>query len=385
MTIRRILRPLTRRTSTIVLSGGLLKSIGADGSGPGHAPALPMRRTVVIRPLSLLAGLALLAVGCGSVAPATTTTPNETASAIGDDPAAVEIGPLLDPGSRDLLAAIDPAESILASLTIRAPEPVAAAAEESRADRPGRRERHPRRRGPPGARCSSSSPTSIPSRWASARTASVDRWLPAERPVVQVPVPGASATSPSRWLRTCRGWTCRRSGACRCCARSRRRSRRSTDDPMPAWMSAATAIRRRWERSARSTPRRSRRARARARTIDPRRATPPPAGAASSWTGPSSCGPSHGRSSGRPNGRPATIRLRRRRWVPTTRCCGARWDPLKPGRIGLYYSRPCAEGAASPDREVAATGDCFEGLTIMVDVRDGTVVSIDRAFGPGGA
>jgi hypothetical protein len=35
-----------------------------------------------------------------------------------------------------------------------------------------------------------------------------------------------------------------------------------------------------------------------------------------------------------------------------------------------------------PGRRIAGTGDCLDGLTITVDVRDGTIVSIDPASGP---
>jgi hypothetical protein len=342
-----------------------------------------MRRTDVIRPLSLLAGLVLLAVGCGSVAPTTTTAPNETASAIGDDPAAVDIGPLLDPGSRDLLAAIDPAESILASLTVQAPEPVAAAAR-SRAltvqvvandilvvEGPVK---------PVLEFVADVHPLSV----GIGEDPSVDRWLPAERPVVQVPVPGRPyLTQPmvadlsrvvmpeERRLPMLRSFA---EAIQTIDGRPYARLDVSGDcdpeemGPVCTIYSAAFVVgagSRSDDRSARGD-------------------------AASGWRVVFVDGTVFLWSV------PRTL-LRAVEWTARhdpaaakalgayDTCCGARWDPLRPGRIGLYYSRPCAEGAASPDREVAATGDCFEGLTITVDVRDGTVVSIDRAFGPGGA
>jgi hypothetical protein len=63
-------------------------------------------------------------------------------------------------------------------------------------------------------------------------------------------------------------------------------------------------------------------------------------------------------------------------------CCGAAWNSARRGEIELSYVRPCAEGVAPPDRDIAATGDCFEGLLITVDVGAGTVLSIVPRPGP---
>ena len=59
-----------------------------------------------------------------------------------------------------------------------------------------------------------------------------------------------------------------------------------------------------------------------------------------------------------------------------TSCCGASWLEPLPGWIELYYSRPCATGAAPPGSIVAETGDCFEALLVTVDLGAGEVVRI---------
>jgi hypothetical protein len=63
-------------------------------------------------------------------------------------------------------------------------------------------------------------------------------------------------------------------------------------------------------------------------------------------------------------------------------CCSAGWDPGVPGRIRLAYLRPCPGAAMPAGRELAATGECFDVLTIVVDIGPGTVVSIDERPGP---
>jgi hypothetical protein len=63
-------------------------------------------------------------------------------------------------------------------------------------------------------------------------------------------------------------------------------------------------------------------------------------------------------------------------------CCGASWDPRHRGRIALTYNRHCAASVTPLDRELAATGDCFDSLQVTVDVGAGAVVSITRHAGP---
>jgi hypothetical protein len=63
-------------------------------------------------------------------------------------------------------------------------------------------------------------------------------------------------------------------------------------------------------------------------------------------------------------------------------CCSAGWNPGHPGRIRLAYLRPCPAAVSPAGREVAATGECFDVLTIVIDIGPGTVVSIDERPGP---
>jgi hypothetical protein len=63
-------------------------------------------------------------------------------------------------------------------------------------------------------------------------------------------------------------------------------------------------------------------------------------------------------------------------------CCNAGWDPTKPGWIKLAYLRPCPSGVLPFGRALAATGECFDILTVVVDMGPGTVVSIDERPGP---
>ena len=62
-------------------------------------------------------------------------------------------------------------------------------------------------------------------------------------------------------------------------------------------------------------------------------------------------------------------------------CCGATWFEPQPGWIELWYGRPCSNGIAPPDALVAATGVCLEGLLVTVDLRAGTVVRIQEVAG----
>jgi hypothetical protein len=63
-------------------------------------------------------------------------------------------------------------------------------------------------------------------------------------------------------------------------------------------------------------------------------------------------------------------------------CCSAFWNPARPGQIALTYLRPCSASVAPSGREIASTGECFDSLRITVDVGAGTVVSIARVKGP---
>jgi hypothetical protein len=63
-------------------------------------------------------------------------------------------------------------------------------------------------------------------------------------------------------------------------------------------------------------------------------------------------------------------------------CCGSTWDPTRAGVITMSWTRPCAVSVAPAGRPIAATGDCFDTLTIVVDVGRAVVVSIDRRSGP---
>ncbi len=58
-----------------------------------------------------------------------------------------------------------------------------------------------------------------------------------------------------------------------------------------------------------------------------------------------------------------------------TECCSVSWDPERPGRITIVYSRLCLN-ADLPGRDLAETGECRDELAITVDLRAGMVVSI---------
>jgi hypothetical protein len=340
-----------------------------------------MRRTVVIRSLSLVACLALLAAGCDRAVPATTGVPTGTDVAANLPPAAaVGIEALLDPASRDLLATIDPAEAIVATLTMPNVEAVAAAARDRGltaevvatdivvVDGP---------LAPVLELAADVHPVSL----GLGEDPAVDRWIPADRPIVAVPVPGRPyLTQPmvadlsrlsmaderrvpmlrsfANAVETIDGRPYARldiSGSCDpedigpvCTLYSsafvtgsgeRYDQRSMTGDARTGWRGVMVdgtvflqAVPRALVRSAEWTARHD----------------PAAAKALHAYE----------------------------------TCCGAQWDPAGPGQVALYYSRPCAEGVAPSDREIAATGDCFEALLITVDVGAGTVLSIVPHPGP---
>ena len=74
----------------------------------------------------------------------------------------------------------------------------------------------------------------------------------------------------------------------------------------------------------------------------------------------------------------AAARDRRLRHVSVTRS----GIPATPGLIGLVYSRACAGGVLPTGRRIAATGDCFDALTIVVDLGRGDG-RLDRRRRPG--
>ena len=61
-----------------------------------------------------------------------------------------------------------------------------------------------------------------------------------------------------------------------------------------------------------------------------------------------------------------------------TSCCGATWFEPQPGWIELSYNRPCSSGVAPADAVLASTGDCIEALLVTVDLRAGTVARIEE-------
>lgn len=336
----------------------------------------------MIRPLPILAGLVLLAAGCDRAAPAT-TGPNDASSATVDAPVAVVIDPLLDPASRDLLATIDPAEEIVATLTIQVPEPVAAAARGRDLTAEVVANDILVVQGPVKSVLefvADVHPLSV----GIGEDPSVDRWLPSDRPIVQVPVPGrpyltqpmvadlSRLTMPverrmpmlrsfAEAIETIDGRPYARmdiSGSC------------DPEELGPVCtLYSAAAVAGAGERADERSMRGDATSGWRGAFVDGNvllHSVPRALVRAAEWTARHDAG--------------AAKALR-----AYDTCCGARWDPARPGRIALYYSRPCAEGVAPADREIAATGDCFDGLTIVVDIRDGTIVSIDRALGPAGA
>jgi hypothetical protein len=63
-------------------------------------------------------------------------------------------------------------------------------------------------------------------------------------------------------------------------------------------------------------------------------------------------------------------------------CCGSTWDPARPGVVSMGWTRPCAASVGPAGYELAATGDCFDSLEVVVDVGRALVLSIDRRPGP---
>jgi hypothetical protein len=335
---------------------------------------------VVLLPVTLAVTLALLAGACDRAAPDENRPPADPAEPTANGPVAADIGALLDPASRDLLTTIDPVEAIVATLTTPDVEAVAAAA---------------RSRGltaevvandilvvdgplePVLAFAADVHPVSL----GLGEDPRVDRWLPAERPVVAIPVPGrpyltqpmladlSRLTMPpdrrvpmlrsfANAIETIDGQPYARldlSGSC---------------DPeelgivctlySSAWVAGAGE--RDDERSMRGD-------------------------AQTGWRGTLVDGTVMLQSVPRPLVRAAEWTARH---DPTATkaleaydtCCGARWDPTEPGQIELTYVRPCAESVAPPDQKIASTGDCFERLLITVDIGVGTVLSIDALPGP---
>jgi hypothetical protein len=332
------------------------------------------------RALSLLATLVLIAAACDRAAPDGSRTPAIPSEPTINAPVAVDIARLLDPASRDLLTTIEPAEAIVATITTNDVEAVAAAArgrgltaqvisiETVVVDGPLE---------PVVAFAADVQPVSL----GLGEDPRVDRWLPAERPVVAVPVPGRPyLTQPmvadlsrltmqpdrrvpmlrsfANAIETIDGQPYARldiSGSC---------------DPeelgpvctlySAAWVAGAGE--RDDERSMRGD-------------------------AESGWRGTLVDGTALLQSVPRPLVRSAEWTARHdpaaaKALAAYDTCCGARWDPTEPGQIELSYVRPCSESVAPTDHEIAATGDCFEGLLITVDIGAGTVLSIDLQPGP---
>jgi hypothetical protein len=335
----------------------------------------------VIRPLPLVACLALLAAGCGRAVPATTGVPTGTDAAANlPAVAAVGVDALLDPASRDLLTTIDPAESIVATLTTPNVEAVAAAG---------------RDRGltaqvvandmvvvdGPLAPVLELAADVHPDSLGLGEDSAVDRWLPADRPIVAIPVPGHPyLTQPmvadlsrlsmpderrvpmlrsfANAVETIDGRPYARldiSGSC------------DPEDQGPVCtLYGAGAVIGSGERQDERSMRGNGRTGWRGVMVDGTvflQAVPRALVRSAEWTA---------------RHDPAAAKALR----AYEACCGGHWDPARPGQIALYYSRPCAEGVAPSDREIAATGDCFEGLLITVDVGAGTVLSIVPRPGP---
>jgi hypothetical protein len=334
----------------------------------------------VLLPVILAVTLALVAGGCDRAAPDESRPLADPAEPTANVPVAADIGALLDPASRDLLTTIDPTETIVATLTTPDVEAVAAAA---------------RSRGltaevvaqdilvvdgplePVIAFAADVHPVSL----GLGEDPRVDRWLPAERPVVAIPVPGRPyLTQPmladlsrltiqpdrrvpmlrsfANAIETIDGQPYARldiSGSC---------------DPeelgivctlySAGWIAGAG------ERDDERSMRGDAQSGWRGNLVDGTillQSVPRPLVRAAEWTA-----------------RHDPTAAKALKAYDT--CCGARWDPTEPGQIELSYARPCSESVAPPDREIAATGDCFEGLLITVDVGAGTVLSIDVQPGP---
>jgi hypothetical protein len=334
----------------------------------------------VLLPVILAVTLALVAGGCDRAAPDESRPLADPAEPTANVPVAADIGALLDPASRDLLTTIDPTETIVATLTTPDVEAVAAAA---------------RSRGltaevvaqdilvvdgplePVIAFAADVHPVSL----GLGEDPRVDRWLPAERPVVAIPVPGRPyLTQPmladlsrltmqpdrrvpmlrsfANAIETIDGQPYARldiSGSCD-----------AEDLGIVCTLYSAGWIAGAGERDDERSMRGDAQSGWRGNLVDGTillQSVPRPLVRAAEWTA-----------------RHDPTAAKALKAYDT--CCGARWDPTEPGQIELSYARPCSESVAPPDREIAATGDCFEGLLITVDVGAGTVLSIDVQPGP---
>ena len=396
MTITRIRHPFVRRMSTIVLSGGLVRSIADDGSRARRPRRLSRtgvsgRRTGVIRRRSIgtgwLAAAVVLAVGCaGPVVPPAPSQSDGAAAAASTPAGAIASDSLadlqLDDASRDLLTVLGPADPVMAQVTTTQVEELAAAARSVSL----RVEEFPDAvylRGPLGTVLDVIASVPVSAVYLGDEDAA-ERPIPADRPLVGVPVSGRPyvvsgvtpevgdlselrISSPERdpllrslaaAIRTIDGQPYRRlqvdgscgpeqGGAiCRISAIGWSPGSGNREDDIAlqgtektGWsgilLSDSTSL---W-----SVPR--------------------PVLRSAEWTArhdPAAAAAIH---------RYAT-------------CCNAGWDPTKPGWIKLAYLRPCPSGSLAIGRQVAATGECFDVLTIVVDIGPGTVVSIDERPGP---
>ena len=334
----------------------------------------------MIRPVALLAALALVG-GCDRTAPAATADPVGTMAATGiTADAVVGIDPLLDPASRDLLATIDPNEAIVATITASQPGAVATAA---------------RARGLTAEVVSNDMvvvdgpldsvldfatdvhPISV----GLGEDPAVDRWIPADRPIVTIPVPGrpyltqpmvadlARVVMPlerrapmlrslADAIETIDGRAYARldlSGSC------------DPEDLGPVCTLYATgSVAGGGERTDDRSMRGDARSGWRGTLVDGTlflHSVPRLLVRAAEWTA---------------RHDPAAAKALR----AYETCCDAGWDPARPGQIQLGYVRPCVESVAPAGRDIAATGDCFERLLITVDTRAGRVLSVDARPGP---
>jgi hypothetical protein len=336
----------------------------------------------VIRLLSLVAGLVLLVAGCDRAAPMTSAvpTPGPSPDAEGAAGAAEAIDALLDPPSRDLLATIDPAEAIVATITTTQAEVTAAAA---------------RARGltaevvandivvvdgplqPVLAFAAAAHPVLVQL----GEDPAVDRWLPDARPNVAIPVPGrpyltrafvvdlSRVTMPPERrapmlrsladaIETIDGRPYARldlSGSC------------DPEEQGPVCtLYSGGSVTGAGERADDRSMRADARSAWQAILVDGTvflHSVPRALVRSAEWTA---------------RHDPAAAKA----LSAYQTCCDAAWDPARPGTIQLSYVRPCAESVAPVGLEIAATGDCFERLVITVDLGAETVLSIDPRPGP---
>jgi hypothetical protein len=325
----------------------------------------------VIRLLSLLACLALLAAGCGGAIPVPTAVPSGPDAAPGlSADVAPDVDAFLDPGSRDLLTVIDPEESVEAE--IHTPDPTGVAA--------GARSRgftvldvavdHVLVLGsvqPILQLIADVHPTAV----TLAEDRRVGRWLPAHRPDVTVPKPGSPYLNRPLVADLSRVTIAdeRRVPMVRALARllvtidgepyARTELNGSCEPGQPPTCGIGfTGF--------------SRGAAFRADVIGVS------ATAATGWIAQLNDG-------GQLGSVPRPL-VRAAEWIARhddkaaaaiaryTDCCGATWFEPQPGWIELYYSRPCAAGVAPPGSLVAGTGDCYEALLVTVDLGAGAVV-----------